>query len=281
MIKNNRFPNLFIVGSQKCGTTAIAEYFRSHPDIFVPLQKEPWYFCNDLSRNFKKIDLDYYLNMYEKSDRERYLLDASPLYIKSKSAVDEILKVSPYSKIIIMIRNPIELVYSLYFQLKYNREEDAKTFEDAISLQKVRKKDPEATKNFLFPLNAQYFEIGKTCDDIDRYLRRFGSNNVKIIIFDDFKRDTRSVYIELLRFIGLEIIEPESFEVVNPHKKSKTKILNKIATGPPGWMGKWSSFFLSKEQRWKIRMRTKTNKYTVSATGANVFWNEKVVVFRI
>ena len=40
-----RIPDFFIVGHAKCGTTALYEALRRHPEIFMPLNKEPWYFA--------------------------------------------------------------------------------------------------------------------------------------------------------------------------------------------------------------------------------------------
>ncbi|MBI3756314.1 MAG: sulfotransferase, partial [Deltaproteobacteria bacterium] len=37
-------PNFFIVGAPKCGTTAMYEYLKQHPEIFMPEdEKEPFY----------------------------------------------------------------------------------------------------------------------------------------------------------------------------------------------------------------------------------------------
>jgi hypothetical protein len=41
-------PNFFIVGAPKCGTTALYEYLRPHPNIFMPKVKEPHFFAKDL-----------------------------------------------------------------------------------------------------------------------------------------------------------------------------------------------------------------------------------------
>ena len=41
-------PNFFIVGAPKCGTTALYEYLRPHPNIFMPKVKEPHFFATDL-----------------------------------------------------------------------------------------------------------------------------------------------------------------------------------------------------------------------------------------
>ncbi len=40
-----RVPDFFIVGHPKCGTTALYEMLRRHPQIFMPDIKEPWFFA--------------------------------------------------------------------------------------------------------------------------------------------------------------------------------------------------------------------------------------------
>jgi hypothetical protein len=262
---NNRTPNLFIVGAQKCGTTAVAEYMRSYPEIFVPLQKEPWFWGEDLERNFNKIDRAYYESMYQESGAAKYLLDASPLYIKSTSFIHEIQAGVDNPKIIVMLRNPIELVYSLFFQLKYNREKNAKVFPIALSLQEDRKNNPTLTSEFLFPINSQYIEIGKNCHQVIKLIEVFGIKNVHIVLFDDLKEDSSREYKKVLKFLELPEVEPESYKIINPHKVSRTKSLNKLATSPPKWMGTLSSILFSKETRWKIRQYIK-NKNTIYTT---------------
>ena len=47
-----RWPNFFIVGSTKAGTTSIHEYLNRIPGIFMSPIKEPHYFSrNDISKN--------------------------------------------------------------------------------------------------------------------------------------------------------------------------------------------------------------------------------------
>ena len=40
-----RFPDFFIVGHAKSGTTALYEMLRRHPQVFMPERKEPWFFA--------------------------------------------------------------------------------------------------------------------------------------------------------------------------------------------------------------------------------------------
>src|SRR6202034_862208 len=51
-VSRARVPDFFIVGHAKCGTTALYEMLRRHPQIHMPdykggSGKEPWYFSRD------------------------------------------------------------------------------------------------------------------------------------------------------------------------------------------------------------------------------------------
>jgi hypothetical protein len=48
MEKKMMMPEFFIVGAPKCGTTAMQEYLRQHPNIFMPDMKEINHFADDL-----------------------------------------------------------------------------------------------------------------------------------------------------------------------------------------------------------------------------------------
>jgi hypothetical protein len=67
-----RGPDFFIVGAPKCGTTAMAAYLSSHPEVFMA-RKEMHCFGSDLSfgQQFYRRDLDNYLEEYRSWNGER------------------------------------------------------------------------------------------------------------------------------------------------------------------------------------------------------------------
>src|SRR5947207_15809984 len=69
-----RVPDFFIVGHEKCGTTALYMTLREHPQIFMPDLKEPRFFAPELRSRFrdrateevKRLHtLDGYLSLFE------------------------------------------------------------------------------------------------------------------------------------------------------------------------------------------------------------------------
>ena len=135
-------PNFFIVGAPKCGTTAMHEYLRRHPDIYLPLYKEPHYFGSDLQgsrfQQFRN-NQQKYLSLYQDVYHEQMIGEASPWYLVSRKAADEIASYDANAKIIIMLRNPADMMYSLYSQFRYSGNEHLTSFEEALRLESERK----------------------------------------------------------------------------------------------------------------------------------------------
>ncbi|GAB5381763.1 MAG: hypothetical protein Alis3KO_22530 [Aliiglaciecola sp.] len=248
-----RYPNLFIVGAPKSGTTAMARHLNAHPDIYTPLQKEFTYFGKDLVRYAELITEAAYLNWFEDWQDQPYALDASPFYLYSFSAAEEFKAVSPKAKIVIMLRNPVDVAYSMYFEAKYASREDVDTFEEAWELEKNRVSGEKIPKNARLEFTTRYQSIGMYSKHVEHYINEFGRENVHIILFEDFKRSNQDCYKSLLDFLGLEHKLPEDFKIHNPSKIARSPMITHFASAPPKWMGKVGGLFLSKSMRWKIR----------------------------
>lgn len=92
------------VGVMKCGTTTLHHYFRQHPDVFVPEEKE----SNFLVRpDFSVNRLPEYESMFSEDFSVRG--EICPGYI---DCADRISDLYPDMKIIIMLRDPIERMVS-------------------------------------------------------------------------------------------------------------------------------------------------------------------------
>ncbi len=114
---NTRRPGFFIVGAPKCGTSSMMRYLRQHPDIFMP-NKELHFFGSDIyTKRLMKKD---YLNCFSKARHEKMAGEKSAMYLYSEKTAAEIKRFCPHAKIIIQIRNPVDMLYSLYNNLLRN-----------------------------------------------------------------------------------------------------------------------------------------------------------------
>lgn len=218
-------PNFFIVGVQKCGTTAIYTYLDAHPDIFMSPVKEPHFFgSDDTSMRLMQYrgDINQYLALFKDATTERAIGEASPSYLLSQVAAQEIYDFNPDSRIIIMLRSPIDLIYSMYHHARFMGDEPMGSFEGAIL--------PELKKGWAAHTNRtySYLKIAVNSERIQRYLDVFPREQVKIILFDDFKSNLPSVYQDTLNFLGVDEQFVPEFTIVNASKQIRSERLQKF-----------------------------------------------------
>jgi hypothetical protein len=123
-----RKPDFFIVGAPKSGTTAMYFYLKQHPEIFMPERKELHFFGSDFFAPHFVRDLKEYLKFFEGADNKKRIGEASVWYLYSKRAAFEIKEFNPDADIIIMLRNPVDMMYSLRETLRKKGIERASFF---------------------------------------------------------------------------------------------------------------------------------------------------------
>lgn len=226
-------PNFFVVGAPKCGTTALCEYMSSHPNIYISSLKEPHYFADDFTTS--GIDTwEKYLNLFKDTSDEHFAIgEGSTHYLFSSSALKNIFRYNSNSKIVAMLRNPIDLVYSYHSQLLYNLGEDETDFEKAWELQTNRAASISIPKDHKNPLVLQYKKIGSLGSQVENLLSIFPSEQIKLVLFDDFKKATAETYNDVLAFLDVPSDNRTTFPKVNANKIHKNRMLEKITKTPP------------------------------------------------
>ena len=228
-------PNFFIVGAPKCGTTSLYTYLRGHPRIFMPRLKEPHFFADDLggTQGYIRV-LDEYLRLFKKAnDNHLAVGEASVFYMFSKVAISKIREFNPQAKLIAMVRNPLEMVHSYHNQLLFSHYEDVENLEEAWRLQDARLRSQRVPSTCPDPKILIYRDIVKQGEQVERMLQSFPTDQVKVIVFDDFKRSVRSVYNQVLEFIGVPSDGRIDFPPVNVSKVHKFERLARLLRQPP------------------------------------------------
>lgn len=222
---NNIKPSFFIIGGPKCGTSSLFAYLEEHPDICMSLPKETHYFYTDLPRYRQASSLEQYLNMFSPTTNHnsQILGEGSTWYLFSDEALKNIIDFNPDSKIIIMIRNPLQVVVSLYLQFVYSHEENAKTFQAAWDLQSKRKKGLEIPDFIIGPDRLQYSKVAAFGSQVERALNIVPENQLKVILFDDFITNTSGVYKDVLTFLELKNDNRTHFQRENERKAHRFK----------------------------------------------------------
>ncbi|MEX0930304.1 MAG: sulfotransferase [Candidatus Paceibacterota bacterium] len=230
MIPTPPKPNFFIVGAPRCGTTALSEYLRTHPDVFFSQPKEPHYFYTDRPKDqyIFPTDEDYLSICFKGADGHQAIGEGSTWYLYSTEAVPNILRFNPKAKYIVMVRHPVDLFRSLYHHLVFMQEEDAPTPEAAWRLQKTRSRGENLPRHFFYQKTLQYGDICKLGEQLERLYQHISPDRVRVIFFDDLQSDPRMVYQETLTFLGLTDDGRTSFPVVNFSKRSRFPLFDRL-----------------------------------------------------
>jgi glycosyltransferase involved in cell wall biosynthesis len=212
-------PNFFIIGAPKSGTTSLSEYLKDHPNVFFSPVKEPHFFDLDTSKRLK-LKLGTYLSLFSQADPNvhKAIGEGSTGYLFSKVAVSEILKFNPDSRFIVMLRNPVELVWSWHAEMYFEGVENVYDFEEAWKLEKERRNGKNIPKACWEPQKLFYSEWGKLGDQMERLFSVVPRDRVKVILFDDFAVDTKGVYEDVLSFLGVPSDGRNDFQTANENK---------------------------------------------------------------
>jgi hypothetical protein len=227
-------PNFFIVGAPKCGTTALYEYLRTHPRVFMPRVKEPHYFATDFP-TYRTIHTEpEYLRLFSPARPEQTAVgEASVFYLFSQVAVRNILSFTPDAKLVVMLRNPVELVHSLHSQYLYGFIEDENDFRRAWDLQGARARGEHLPPHCAEPAHLQYAAVGRLGEQVDRLLQQASRDQILFVLMDDLYRSPATVYAEFLRFLDLPHDGRTEFPSVNQNRTHRSETFARFLMRPP------------------------------------------------
>jgi len=228
-----RKPDFFIVGAPKCGTTAMNDYLQAHPEVFIPAKKEIHFFGADLQFQRPRVTLPEYFSYFAAVQREKRVGESSVWYLYSQQAAAEIKAFSPTARIIIMLRNPVDMMYSLHSQRLYNDNEDLVNFEEALAAEADRRQGRRLYKNAFNTMGFFYRAAATYTPQVQRYFAVFGRDQVHVIIFDDFKEATAEVYRQTCEFLQVAPQFQPEFRIVNANKAVHSPALRSFLRYPP------------------------------------------------
>jgi Sulfotransferase domain len=187
------WPNFFVVGAHKAGTTSLYEYLRKHPQVFLPAKKEPRYFTPEVRES---LTLAEYQRLYEGAGSFAAIGDVTPFYLPNEKAPLRIREACPNARIIIMMRDPVARAHSHYLFSRQLGEESETSFLAALQ----RYEDPNAREWYL---SREYVEHGMYYSQVKRYLDTFGKSQVLALLFDDLVKSPRELLAVIARHIGV------------------------------------------------------------------------------
>ena len=238
-----RFPNLFIIGAPKSGTTSLYHYLSGHPEIYMSDVKEPGYFARDLTAETPDNTMRYgddeaaYLALFAAAGDVRYAGEASVRYLYSHDAPTLIHAVQPDARILVMLRNPIETAHSLHTHMVAGGAEDIAEFEQALAAEPDRhagrRLPPTAN-----PRLATYRDRASYGEQLPRWFKTFGRDHVHVSVFEEFVSQPAAGFRAVLEFLEVDPdYQPASFAAYNvAHGARSTRVRALLSARAPQWL---------------------------------------------
>jgi hypothetical protein len=219
-VSQERFPDFFIVGHHKSGTTALYEMLRRHPEIYMPDLKEPRFLASDMRSRFRNEreaphpqTLEEYLALFSGAASEQRVGEASATYLWSHTAADRIADVAPSARVIAILREPASFLRSLHLTFLRGQVESEPDLAKAIALESQRAEGRRIPKRSHLPQLLQYSDQVTYVEQLRRYERHFPPERMLVLIYDDFRADAEGTVREVFRFLGVDHEGPiESIE---------------------------------------------------------------------
>lgn len=191
------YPNFYVIGAPRCGTTTLYSYLKRQPDIFVPRQKELHYFSREHAEasyyrpSVIRTEQEYLAHFADRAGRT-LAGDFSPSYLHFEEAAQRIFALNKEASIIAILRNPTERTISHYLMdvaKGFQREPLAAFFERTAA-------------NDLF--YREYIGASFYATAIERYLHLFGQARVLALISEELWSDPARGVQRVLTFLGAE-----------------------------------------------------------------------------
>ncbi|MBK9454440.1 MAG: sulfotransferase [Bacteroidetes bacterium] len=267
----NRWPNFLIVGTARAGTTSLHEFLGGHPDIYMPLQKEPCFFTfyNEQpsfkdSKHRYTTTVESYSELFD-GHQEKIMGESSTpyLYFHQKS-IEHIKQLVPdyrKVKILIVLRDPAERAYSQYMHNRRDLLETA-TFETAIAEEKQR-----MAENWHF--DFFYVDKGYYYEQVKSYLDNF--DNVKIVFYDTLEKNPDKLLSEIYEFLDVPQQGQKEMVKRNQSGEMKVKWFKQIITTRKNPILNFFRKLMSRETKKKLRnwVKDKLLRYNLKKTEMN------------
>ncbi len=199
-------PNFFVVGAGKSGTTSIYEYLSEHPEIFMSPVKETNFFAlkdRDLpAEENDPLQMNHYPDSITNWDDYKGLFtgassyhkaigEVSPMYLYSPIAALNIRQHVPDAKIIAILRQPSDRLYSRYMHLMREDRAPSQNLEEIFNEDSIWWHRNDLVREGFYHKHLKW------------YLDLFCRNQLMIVLYDDLVKDPLNLMSRIYTFLGV------------------------------------------------------------------------------
>lgn len=230
MTLNKRFPDFLFIGAGKSGTTSLDKYISTHPEIFMSSRKDPGFFASEpfnLTSDMYPESVAYYkrfitdegeyLELFSAAGSNQLIGETTTMYLYSEQSPQRIKSYIPDAKLIVVLRQPAERIYSRFLHLARENQLPSKSFEDLFDRSSKWWKRPDLVNE------GFYYQ------HLKRFYENFPVENLKVILYDEMKSGKEEMFRELFRFLGVdEDFIPETDITYNQSGFIRNRMVNTL-----------------------------------------------------
>lgn len=205
------YPNLFIPGAAKSGTTSLHELLDLHPDICMSSIKEPVFWNSDFKLPKR---IKWYNSLF--SNKEAAIIgESTTSYMYFPEFITNVKANFNFSpKFIFILRNPIDRCYSNYWYL-VGRGQEKKSFRDSVLFDMNR-----VYENYNY-VPDYYYHFGLYAKWLKNFYSNFEAESIKLITLENLIENRLTTLNDCYTFLGLKTLE--SIPPIEANKTDKLK----------------------------------------------------------
>ena len=200
-------PDFIIMGAQKCGTTSLYYYLNQHPQILQTFQKETRFFSWNWVES--QAGKDWYLSHFPQLPQGESFLtgEASPDYFYFPDSEKRLFSMFPDTKLILLLRNPIDRSISDYYHSKrYGAE--PRSLEEVLKIQtillyKIANNEIVLSDQLLDEMQPNYFLNSVYIYFIEKWLSLFPRNQLLVLATEDLELKPKETMKVVYSFLGV------------------------------------------------------------------------------
>jgi hypothetical protein len=190
-IVSTRLPTFLVVGAMKAGTTSLAAYLRSHPDVYVPAEKELFFFTPAAEHGHAG-DLDWYQQHFAPGEEALARGEASPLYLVDPAVPAAVAALVPDVRLVAVLREPVARAWSHYWHRRRFRTE-GRSFEESLAAERAGEQ-----------YDFGYVNTGRYVEHLRRWEQHFPRSSMLVCLLDDLERDPARVFADVCRHLAVD-----------------------------------------------------------------------------
>lgn len=217
-------PNTILIGAQKAGTTSIYDWLMQHPDVCGHVDvKDFAFFAKDFHYNKGLKSLSNRFAKYYKN--EKIILHGSVEYIFFDKALARIKKDCPNARFILILRDPVERLYSAF---RYFKKMQLEVEDNLLSASIDKREERMHSDNYAIKNSLTYIDHGLYAKQLKSFYKYFSPEQIHICFFDDLKEHKEKLINRIYNFLEVSDSFEPNFVIKNMTGKVRNNLLQKV-----------------------------------------------------